>query len=160
VILREYQRADFETLCEIDRRCFEQAIAYSASDMAAILGRRDSCTIVAQNTKGQVVGFIAAVRNGRRGHIITLDVLPRYRKRGLGKRLILRCEELLRQAGVEVVGLETAVGNRAAQALYQSLGYTRVKRLRRYYGNGEDAWVMKKEWNQDHVRSQASSGSR
>lgn len=144
--LRDYRPADFRRLCEIDRLCFEPKAAYSASEMAALLGARGSLAIVAENRRGRIVAFVGAERR-RDGpaRLITLDVLPRYRKRGLGRELLLRCEQRLRAAGARSVRLETAVANRAAQALYLSLGYTFVKRLPRYYANGEDAWAMEKE---------------
>ncbi|HYM11440.1 MAG TPA: N-acetyltransferase [Bryobacterales bacterium] len=150
---RDYRPADFERLCEIDRCCFEPRVAYSAGEMRAILRHRRAVVIVAENSRGEVVAFVAAQRRaagrardgtGDAAWIVTLDVLPRYRRRGVGRELMRRSEERLAAAGVRVAVLETAVSNRAAQALYESLGYTFVKRLPRYYASGEDGWRMEK----------------
>ena len=143
--LRDYRPSDFRRLCQIDRQCFEPGVAYSAADLRSIVHAAGAVTIVAENSRGQIVAFAVAQNEGRsRGRIVTLDVLAGYRGRGVGRRLMLHCEQRLREAGVRAARLETAVGNRKAQALYHSLGYTCIKRLGRYYATGEDAWVMEK----------------
>jgi ribosomal-protein-alanine N-acetyltransferase len=145
VRLRPYRPADLPPLCAIDTRCFEPAMAYSSRDMAEMLGRPAAVTLIAEASQGTLAGFVTAhlYRHGR-AHLITLDVLPGWRRRGLGRRLLLACERRLRAVGARSVWLETALSNGPAQALYAALGYTRVRLLPRYYPNGEDAWQMSK----------------
>ncbi len=113
--------------------------------MAVFLRRRGSLAIVAEDARGEIAAFVLAQKHGQdRGRIVTLDVLPGYRGKGTGRRLMLSCEERLRKSGVRVVRLETAVSNEAAQGLYRSLGYTFVTVATRYYADGEDAWVMER----------------
>lgn len=142
---REYRPADFARLCEIDRLCFESRVAYSAREMRNILDAPGVNTVVAENRLGRIIAFAVMERDGRRGRIVTLDVLPRYRRQGIGRELMRLCERRLWEAGARMMRLETAIGNRRAQALYRSLGYTCTKRIERYYANGEDAWVMEKQ---------------
>jgi ribosomal-protein-alanine N-acetyltransferase len=144
--LRKYRPADLPELYDIDRRCFPPGIAYSPEEISQIVGRKDSVTLVAAAENGRIAGFVTAHLQRRgRAHLVTIDLLPAWRRRGVGRRLLLACQRRLRAAGAQTVWLETAVGNEAAQALYASLGYTRVRRLLRYYPNGEDAWLMRKE---------------
>jgi ribosomal-protein-alanine N-acetyltransferase len=146
VRLRDYRPADFLRLCDIDRRCFQAGIAYSQQEMAALVDWPASVILVAETPGGRIAGFVLAHRRRLgRAHLITLDVLPSWRRRGLGRRLLLACERRLRAAGAGTLWLETASSNTNAQSLYVSLGYTRVRRLPRYYPNGEDAWLMKKD---------------
>jgi ribosomal-protein-alanine N-acetyltransferase len=142
---RDYRPADFQRICEIDRRCFAPPLAYTAEELRAGLRDPGAVAMVAENAAGQVVAFILAqrLRLGR-GHIITLDVLPSYRRRGVARELMKRCEERLRAAGVRQVRLETAVSNQPAQSLYRSLGYTLIRRVPRYYASGEDALILEK----------------
>ncbi|MBI3666281.1 MAG: GNAT family N-acetyltransferase [Acidobacteria bacterium] len=150
---RDYQPADFRRLCEIDRRCFPRGIAYTVTEMAAILRRHGRLAMVAENVRGVVVGFVAAHVLGQgRGHLVTLDVLRGYRRQGIGRELLTRCEERLGAAGVRRIRLETAASNRAAHVLYISLGYTFVRMLPRYYPSGEDAWLMEKALEPSDVR--------
>ena len=101
--------------------------------------------MVAENDHRRIVGFLLADCVKACGHIITVDVLRGYRGRGLGRKLMLRCHQRLRQLNARVIRLETAVSNRRARSLYQSLGYTCLERARRYYADGQDAWVMEKK---------------
>ncbi len=54
-----------------------------------------------------------------------LFVAPSHRQHGLGRRLMAAAHAHCRAAGVGRVDLATATDNRAAQALYESLGYER-----------------------------------
>jgi len=147
--LREYRDGDFETLCEIDWKCFPQGIAYTPPEMRAFL--KGALALVAENHAGAVVAFLVA----RKNRVITVDVLPRFRGRGMGRALMAECEKRIGAAGARKLTLETGVKNRAAQALYRALGYTRVRRLPNYYLNGEDAWVMEKELESRKPRQEA-----
>jgi ribosomal-protein-alanine N-acetyltransferase len=138
VKLRKYREGDFDTLCEIDWKCFPQGIAYSPPEMRAFL--KGAVALVAENHAGTAVAFLVA----RKNRVITVDVLPRYRRRGIARALMAECEKRLRAQGQRKILLETGVRNRPAQALYRALGYSKVKRLPHYYLNGEDGWLLVK----------------
>jgi len=148
--MRTYRETDFETLCEIDTKCFPLGIAYTPVEMRAML--KGALALVVENRRGRVVAFLI----GRKNRVMTLDVLPGYQRRGIGRALMEAWEARLRQAGIERVWLETSVRNRPAQALYRSLGYSRVKRLPHYYLNGEDGWLLEKRLD---VRPQTARGT-
>jgi ribosomal protein S18 acetylase RimI-like enzyme len=92
------------------------------------------------------VGFIVA-EAGRRGsgHIITIDVLPDCRRSGIGSKLLRAAEGRLRTAGCQAVILETAVDNHPAISFYKRHHYSVIKTWPRYYSNGVDAFVLKKD---------------
>jgi ribosomal-protein-alanine N-acetyltransferase len=46
---------------------------------------------------------------------------------------------------VNEVYLEVRVSNEPAIRLYEKLGFRKVQRIRFYYLDGEDAWLMAKE---------------
>mmetsp|Transcript_11018 Transcript_11018/g.21598 ORF Transcript_11018/g.21598 Transcript_11018/m.21598 type:complete len:100 (+) Transcript_11018:2530-2829(+) len=79
----------------------------------------------------------------KRGYIAMLDVKQAYRGRGIGKELVKRAIEKMKEEDVEEVVLETEVTNTAALRLYQSLGFAKDKRLQAYYLNGVDAFRLK-----------------
>jgi [ribosomal protein S18]-alanine N-acetyltransferase len=152
--LRDFQPPDFEHLWRIDQQCFEPGISYSRLDLTEYLRRPRSFAIVAESTapaspgqaKAELMGFIIAETGTRGGgHIITIDVLPAARKAGLGSRLLRVAEDRLRAAHCQFVYLETAVDNRAALAFYKAHKYHVVKTIPRYYYNGVDALVLKKD---------------
>jgi [ribosomal protein S18]-alanine N-acetyltransferase len=164
--LRDFRQPDFETLWRIDQQCFAPGISYSRVELAAYLQRPRAFAVVAESARNGkpvapakglleespaatpelIVGFIVAEKGSRMGgHIITIDVLPQARKIGVGSRLLRVAEERLRAAQCHFVILETAVDNRVALAFYKTHEYHVLKTIPRYYSDGVDALVMKKD---------------
>jgi ribosomal-protein-alanine N-acetyltransferase len=150
--LREFRRADFDSLWRIDQECFVPGIAYSRLELAAYIRLRGAFTVVAEpvgragDSGAKILGFIVAQANRRGvGHILTIDVPPASRRLGVGSKLLANAEERLRAAACKSVVLETAVDNAAALAFYKRHQYSVVKTIPRYYSNGVDAFVLEKE---------------
>jgi [ribosomal protein S18]-alanine N-acetyltransferase len=144
-VIREYQADDFETLWRMDQECFSPGIAYSRQELKEYVRHRGSFTLVASDAEtSRVAGFIVA-HQAPTGHLITIDVIAEARRSGVGSLLLRAAEDRLRAAGSKAVGLETAVDNLAALSFYKRHGYSVVRTWPRYYSNGVDALVMKKE---------------
>lgn len=92
----------------------------------------------------EIVGFLIAKQHPseRLGHIITVDVVKPWRRRGVGKVLMDAAEQWGRQQGLEAITLETAEDNLAAQRLYAVRGYKKYEKLDGYYADGTAAWSM------------------
>ncbi len=144
IVIRDFNPADFETLWRMDQECFPPGIAYSKQELKSYIRRRGSFTLVAEDEGRKPAGFIV-VHNGATGHVITIDVIEDARRSGVGSLLLQAAEERLRAGGSRVVGLETAVDNLAALSFYKRHGYSVIRTRPRYYSNGVDALVMKKE---------------
>lgn len=82
----------------------------------------------------------------KKGHIVSIAVLPEYRRMGIGSTLLERAMEALRETyGCKEVYLEVRVSNVPAISLYYKYGYRKVKVLESYYLDGEDAYLMARE---------------
>jgi ribosomal-protein-alanine N-acetyltransferase len=166
--IRDFHKADFETLWRIDQSCFGPGISYSRPELLAYITLRGAFTLVAErnsrtesNTEVRneevassgpgTLGFVVASLNTRGaghvtpGHVITIDVIPEARRIGVGSALLTAAEQRLSSAGSTCVRLETAVNNSAALAFYKRHGYAVFKTLPRYYPDGLDAFVMQKD---------------
>jgi ribosomal-protein-alanine N-acetyltransferase len=76
-------------------------------------------------------------------HITTFAVLPEWRRRGVGGRLMLDLMSVARQLGARVMTLEVRLSNKPARELYHRFGFKPVGVRPRYYSdNGEDALIM------------------
>lgn len=165
-VLRDYRPDDFETLWKIDQQCFAPGIAYSRRELSVYIRRSGSFTVVAerpagikasQNSKPETVGFIVAETNRRGvGHIISIDVLPDFRRSGLGSKLLRQAETRLQNQNCTFSVLETAVDNAAALAFYKRHQYSVTKVVPRYYSNGVDAFVLEKELNSQVAANRAT----
>ena len=143
--LRDFRPEDFETLWQLDQRCFVEGISYSRAELRYYIERKGTFTILAEDQK-KLLGFLIAnhERSGV-GHVITIDVDPTRQRKGTGTALMEAAEERLRRAGCKSVLLETAVNNLSALAFYKRHGYSVLKTLPRYYMNSLDGLLMGKK---------------
>jgi ribosomal-protein-alanine N-acetyltransferase len=141
VRIRAFEPADFDSLWRIDVQCYAPEIAYSRRTMRAFLRLPGAECLVAEE-KDEVLGFILTDRDGRSGHIITLDVAPEARRTGVGTALLNAAHASLASHGVREVELETSTTNEPAVAFWKHHGYRACGVLPNYYENGEDAYWM------------------
>ena len=71
-----------------------------------------------------IVGYVNPVIDGKEAWIGGIGVLPSFRGRGVGRRLMRAAEDSVRRMGVEEVVLEVIEGNSPASGLYTSIGYS------------------------------------
>ncbi|MGA8409207.1 MAG: N-acetyltransferase [Candidatus Acidiferrales bacterium] len=143
ITLRNNTPEDFDTLHEIDQLCYEDEVAYSKRELRAYLRFRGSECVVAE-ADGAIAGFCISARQGERGYIVTIDVLPQFRRAHVGTALLEEIERRLAVNGVREVALETATDNESAVAFWKKHGY-RSRGIREgYYPNGRDAFSMVK----------------
>ena len=91
---------------------------------------------------------IGHVRRGivKQGHVVSIAVLPEYRRRGIAAAMMIEAMKTMKEKyQASEVYLEVRVSNEPAIRLYEKLGFRKVKVLRRYYMDGEDAYLMARE---------------
>ena len=71
---------------------------------------------------GEAVGVAALAIRGGRGWVSSFGVVPAWRRRGLGRRLMSALLERARAYGLRRLTLEVIKGNDAAQRLYEGAG--------------------------------------
>lgn len=145
--IRAATPADLDALVALEEACWPPVEAYGEEEYVYALRRAHAVNLVAEADR--IVGFAGAfLHDGHRvGHVFTLNVHPKARRRGLGRRLMTDLEEAMRAAGMAAAALEVGVGNRAAQALYEGMGYAKEGRIEGYYATGEDAFRMAKRFS-------------
>jgi len=135
---------DTRALTRLDRRSFKPIDAYAWYEFYALCVARNGIALKAVSG-GQIIGFIAADQRRSEGHtiIVTIAVDPDYQRHGIGERL-LREVETRSARSVPRLQLMVRVSNLSALRLYRKLNYEIVDTWRRYYEDGEDAYVMEK----------------
>lgn len=94
----------------------------------------------------RVIGYAGIWMMVDEAHVTTFAVLPAYRRRGIGGRLLSELLELAAALGATVVTLEVRLSNKAARELYEQFGFRPVGVRPRYYSdNAEDALIMTTE---------------
>jgi len=134
-----------DRLFEIEKECFVEE-AFTKRQIAQLLTDYNSISLIARKN-GEIVGFIVGMIypeiKAVNGHILTIDVSPSHREKGIGLRLLQEMESIFAQKGVQVCLLEVREDNTAAISLYHKLGYKEIGRLENYYGNAHGIYLKK-----------------
>ncbi|MFA5294985.1 MAG: ribosomal protein S18-alanine N-acetyltransferase [Methanoregulaceae archaeon] len=145
VIIRRARPGDIQAITDIEAVSF--ADPWSREILASTLTWYPETFFVA-TMNGDVVGFVAGgyedTGEELYGHICNLAIAPRFRKQGVGRKLVAREEHQFAIGLASGVQLEVRASNIAARKFYLRLGYREVFTIDQYYANGEDAVVMMK----------------
>jgi [ribosomal protein S18]-alanine N-acetyltransferase len=150
IFFRDYRATDFEAMFQLDEACFAEEFRFDRESMREFAEERNAVVQVAEKVDGEIVGFVIAhfecVASEWRAYIVTLDVAPLHRKKGLATRLMREVEVCALAAGVGWIQLHVFTGNEEAVRFYERLGYQRTRVRRGYYGStGLDAIVYRKD---------------
>lgn len=114
----------------LERVCFSSPWSEDAIREAAA---RDDTVFLAAYADGEFAGYAGMLCVLDEGHICNVAVLPRLRRKGVGRALM---EALVREGERRLLAtlmLEVRMSNTAAQALYESTGFVRVGVRRAFY---------------------------
>ncbi|MFQ6064774.1 MAG: ribosomal protein S18-alanine N-acetyltransferase [Candidatus Bathyarchaeia archaeon] len=147
--IRRFEPADLGRVMEINRDCLPEN--YSSSFFLNIYQHFPETFVVAEDA-GEVVGYamcrverkfgFGMFGGAKRGHLISIAVLPDFRRRGVASALMKEVMKALRDYECEDLFLEVRVSNIGAVGLYRKLGFDVERRIRHYYADGEGAYVM------------------
>ena len=133
---------DLFAVQEIEHVCFQED-AWPLIELMGALTWPGIVRLKAANDH-QLAAFIAGDirRSEHTGWILTVGVLPAYRRLGLASLLMQACEQRMQMPQVK---LSVRRSNQPAIQLYEKLGYAQVNVWKNYYHNGEDGIVMAKK---------------
>jgi ribosomal-protein-alanine N-acetyltransferase len=150
--LRKFTPDDLQSVMHINRYCLpENYMDFFFID----LHQRFPETFIVAEQDGKIVGYImcrievglASFGLGgliRKGHVVSIAVLPQGRRKGVAHALMTRAMEGMRRYKAKLCYLEVRVTNDPGVALYKKLGFEVSRTINGYYSDGEDAYVMSK----------------
>lgn len=121
---------DWAVAAALHGGCFDDG--WSEAAMSEILAMPGSFGALAQ-VGDQPVGFVIALAVGPDAEILTLGVLPKFRRRGIARQLLSWVIDRLGGGACQRLLLEVAEDNVAARALYGKLDFEQVGRRPSYY---------------------------
>ena len=150
--LRQFTPADLEAVININRVCLpENYAAYFFIDTYNTLPD----TFLVADYQGRIVGYIMCrlehgfsdlkkLRFAKKGHIISVAVMPDYRRMGIAYSLVESALAAFTALHADECYLEVRINNDPAIELYKKMGFVIARTIPRYYFDSADAYVMSK----------------
>jgi ribosomal-protein-alanine N-acetyltransferase len=141
---------DLASVTQINQTCLPE----NYTDIFFVdLFRRHPETFVVAEEDGKIAGYIMCrVEVGlssiglsglvKKGHVVSVAVLPEHRRKGIGEALVTQAMDGMRKYNAKQCFLEVRVTNQEAVSLYKKLGFEVTRTIHGYYADGEDAFVM------------------
>jgi ribosomal-protein-alanine N-acetyltransferase len=148
--LRQFKPSDLDEVIRINRECLPEN--YTTLFFMNLFRRFPKTFIVAENS-GEPVGYIMCrietgipsfkiLRITKKGHVISIAVLPKHQKKGIGFLLVQEAMQAMVGYKAKECYLEVRTSNTPAIKLYKKLGFEITRTIKDYYADGEDAFVM------------------
>lgn len=94
--------------------------------------RRNPLTSVVDVEDGKIVGAILCGHDGRRGCLYHVCVAEEYRRRGIGKEMVIFCMNALKEEHINKVSLIAFTRNDIGNAFWKQIGWTKREDLNYY----------------------------
>jgi len=148
--LRRFRPDDLDSVMHINQVCLPEN--YGSYFFTELYERFPETFIVAEEN-GKIIGYVMCrIETGlpdfgllgisKRGHVISIAVLPENQRGGIGTALMEEVMRGMRFYKAKEWFLEVRVTNTPAVKLYKKFGFQTNKIAHGYYNDGEDAYIM------------------
>jgi len=138
-MIRPFSLSDLEPILQIENQSFPKSPYNWVTFLNLHTLYPETFLVYASTNHGQkgqkILGYIVFSQDG---HILSIAVHPRHRRKGVGRELLQRA---MKTSPPKKVWAEVRRGNQGAQAFYSKMGFQRTGWVPNYYGN-EDALIV------------------
>ena len=149
-IIRRCEPSDMISVMEINMKTLPEH--YSDYFYESLLEELPEAFVVAE-ISNKIVGYIMCkMEHGfsnfkklgfvKKGHVVSIAVMNEYRSKGFGSALVNEGIKGVKIRQCSELYLEVRCSNNDAVRLYEKLGFSITQKLKAYYRDGEDAYVM------------------
>lgn len=138
---RRLRPMDIAGVMRIEEKCFEEVDRFPLEYYISNLEKGWTAYVVGFPVRAVI--WLAPF--GKELELVSLATLPRYRRRGYADMLVEYAIARMRDGRYLNIKLDVRASNKGAIKLYKRHGFKKVKRKKKYYNDGEDAWEMCKK---------------
>ena len=139
---------DIPVLVRYEKELFPYSPWNSAQFKEEFAGIPSTRFMSVAESDNRIVGYCGVFlpAPGVEADVLTVAVLPEFRRQGIAKEFMRQIEQWSADRGASAMMLEVEHTNESAIELYKKLGYMKISVRMNYYGPGNDAFVMRKEF--------------
>ena len=142
----EMRKARKKNLKEIQYICEKCFPGDDVFELAESLIDAEHNYVALEPSSKQVIGFVIfGIYSIDAAHIMILAVHPDHQRKGIGLEILAFTLEIIRESTVKRVRLEVKVDNKPAILFYEKYGFEIKTRLKEYYDDLSDGYLMVKE---------------
>jgi ribosomal protein S18 acetylase RimI-like enzyme len=145
---RLFEPADFHDLYAIEEVCFKPPYRFTRRYMRQLIASSNSATWIVEEDQ-TMIGFAilewTSQSSGVIAYIATIEVLPQFRKSGVGAELLRRLEGSANAERAVAIWLHVDLENSSAIRLYERLGYQNSGRAENFYARNRPAAIYAKQ---------------
>jgi len=149
-VIRRCEPGDLIPVMEINMITLPEH--YSDYFYESLLAELPEAFLIAE-IEGRIVGYIMCKTEYgfsnfkklgfvKKGHIVSIAVLDEHRNKGIGKALVEETIQGVKIKKCDELYLEVRCSNTGGVKLYEKLRFIIKQRLKAYYRDGEDAFLM------------------
>ena len=149
-IIRRCDPTDIIPVMEINLKTLPEH--YSDYFYESLLDELPEAFLVAE-ISGKLIGYIMCKTEYgfsnfkklgfvKKGHVVSVAVIDEHRGKGIGSELVNESLKGVKMRQCGEMYLEVRCSNTDAVKLYEKLGFSINQRLKTYYRDGEDAYLM------------------
>jgi len=141
IVIEDMGIDDIDAVQVVERASFP--VPWPANAFRHELTQNKNAHYIVAKEGDHIVGYAGLWLSLDEAHITTFAVLPEYRRRKIGERMLVAVFDRAVRLGAEWLTLEVRASNLGAQRLYEKYGFRPAGIRRRYYSdNNEDAIIM------------------
>ena len=128
--LRPMKTADIDKIVTLENEC--QLSSWGATGYQAEL-LNPSAVLLTAIVHDEVVGFFSGRMMADEFEIYTIAVAPKFRRQGLGAKILIAALEIAKMKGAKHAYLEVRAANEPAKKMYERHGFTLTGKRKEYY---------------------------
>ncbi|WP_062197240.1 ribosomal protein S18-alanine N-acetyltransferase [Massilibacterium senegalense] len=145
--IRLMEEQDIPAILQVEHASF--SIPWTEEAFFNELQKNKFAVYLVIEIEGKVIGYVGAWIIIDEAHITNIAILPDYRGKRLGEKLLAEMIKTAIQLGVKTMTLEVRISNEVAKQLYRKFGFKDGGIRKGYYtDNQEDALIMWVNFNE------------
>lgn len=140
-MIKKTSSEDYEVLAKLEQECFPTE-TWNLDQIKSHHKTQNSLLYFKEGESLKAIGYLIYMENSYEIEILRIGVVANFRRKGIASQLLGFLEALKKDR--EIL-LEVKSENSSAIELYKKKGFINFAVRKRYYPDGNDAILMKKE---------------